>query len=462
MQRLEDMRVAVIGAGPVGLAAAAELTARGIAMKVYEAGADIAAHVGDWGHVRLFSPWRYDIAGAASEVLAAAGWTAPDPDDLPTGHDFVARYLRPLAETPALSGAIETGARVSTVARSGIDKTVSTDRDKRPFILTVRLADGSVRHDLARAVIDASGTWGTPNPLGASGLPADGETEHAAAIAYGIPDILGRERRRYAGQRVLVVGAGHSAANALLDLDRLRRAEPRTRIAWATRGRRLDRVFGGGVDDHLPARGELGLSLGSLVRTGRIDHVSGFPVAAIRPHPDGGVILIDGSEPDPGEIGPFDRIIVATGQRPDLDITRELRLDLDPWLESVRALGPLIDPNLHSCGTVSPHGYREVSHPEPGLYTVGVKSYGRAPTFLLATGYEQVRSVVAAIAGDFAAADDVRLVLPETGVCEVPAGVGTASGCCGGPAPAETNACCVADAVAKADGKDGCGCKVAA
>ncbi len=89
--------------------------------------------------------------------------------------------------------------------------------------------------------------------------------------------------------------------------------------------------------------------------------------------------------------------------------------DLDPWLESAKALGPLIDPNLHSCGSVPPHGHRELSHPEPGFYTVGVNM--DAPTFLMMTGYEQVRSVVAAIAGDTAAAADVRLVLPEIGVC---------------------------------------------
>jgi hypothetical protein len=155
------------------------------------------------------------------------------------------------------------------------------------------------------------------------------------------------------------------------------------------------------------------------------------------------------------DIGPFDRIIVATGQRPDLSLTRELRLELDPWLESVRALGPLIDPNEHSCGDVPPHGHKELSHPEPGFYTVGIKSYGRAPTFLLLTGYEQVRSVAAAIAGDMAAADAVQLVLPETGVCSVPA---EASGCCGGPAPAGVDACCVKDATAKAAGEEGCGC----
>ncbi len=382
--------------------------------------------------------------------------------DLPTGRDLIDRYLRPLSEMPVLSGAIETGASVSTIARDRIDKTVSADRDRHPFVVTVRLSDGSERRDLARAVIDASGTWGRPNPLGANGLSAEGERGYADVIAYGIPDVLGRDRRLYAGRSVLVVGAGHSAANAILDLDRLRHSEPETQIVWATRSPRPGRVLGGGSDDQLPARGELGLLLGSLIDSGRIQHVSGFATSAVRPNAGGGVLVFGESASGEREIGPFDRIIVATGQRPDMELTRELRLDLDPWLESVRALGPLIDPNLHSCGTVPPHGYREVSHPEPGFYTVGVKSYGRAPTFLLATGYEQVRSVVAAIDGDFAAADDVRLVLPETGVCAVPADQASTSGCCGGPAPAEAKACCVADAVAKAGGQDGCGCKVAA
>jgi hypothetical protein len=153
--------------------------------------------------------------------------------------------------------------------------------------------------------------------------------------------------------------------------------------------------------------------------------------------------------------------VVATGQRPDLDLTRELRLDLDPWLESAKALGPLIDPNEHSCGSVPPHGHRELSHPEPGFYTIGVKSYGRAPTFLLLTGNEQARSVAAAIAGDLVAADDVQLVLPETGVCSTQTSefkVVGASACCGGPAAVGVEACCQQDAMAKSAGGDGCGC----
>ena len=122
----------------------------------------------------------------------------------------------------------------------------------------------------------------------------------------------------------------------------------------------------------------------------------------------------------------------------------------------------MIDPNLHSCGTVRPHGHRELAHPEPGFYTVGAKSYGRAPNFLMATGFEQVRSVVAALAGDLQAADDVQLELPETGVCSTdfagPAAGGTSAGCCGGPALSDAGSCCVKDEVAKAKGKPGCGC----
>ena len=183
-----------------------------------------------------------------------------------------------------------------------------------------------------------------------------------------------------------------------------------------------------------------------------------FAAERIERHGDGLAVSERGD--DPRILGPVDRIIVCTGQRPDLSLTRELRLDLDPWLESARALGPMIDPNLHSCGSVPPHGYKQLAHPEPGYFAVGIKSYGRAPTFLMATGYEQVRSVAAHLAGDEAAANDVRLVLPETGVCStnLAPSIAANEGCCGGPAPAEADACCVEDAAAKASGEAGCGC----
>ncbi|MDP2409526.1 MAG: NAD(P)-binding domain-containing protein [Pseudolabrys sp.] len=456
-----DLPIAVIGAGPVGLAAAAHLVGRGIAVRVYEAGETAGAHVRDWGHVRVFSPWRYNIDSAARDILLKHGWQEPDGDGLPTGEELYAQYLRPLAETPDLRRVIETGARVRAVSRQGIDKVSSRQRESHPFVLTVATAQGE-RIDLARAVIDASGTWSQPNPMGATGLPAIGEDKCGDVIAYGIPDILGRDRARYAGQRVLVVGAGHSAANALLDLARLAESDTALRLTWVVRGRDLTRVFGGGAADQLPARGRLGTELKRLVDSGRLTLVTGFAVERIARDRDG--VTVSGSTADgPRALAPVDRIVVATGQRPDLGMVRELRLDLDPWLESPRALGPMIDPNLHSCGSVPPHGHRELSHPEPGYYAVGIKSYGRAPTFLMATGYEQVRSIAAQLAGDTVAADDVRLVLPETGVCSAdPVITGESAGCCGGPAPAGVDACCSDDAAAKSEGKAGCGCSSAA
>jgi hypothetical protein len=139
-----------------------------------------------------------------------------------------------------------------------------------------------------------------------------------------------------------------------------------------------------------------------------------------------------------------DELIVATGFRPDLSFLSEIRLGLDPALECPPTLAPLIDPNEHSCGTARPHGARELSQPEPGFYFAGMKSYGRAPTFLMLTGYEQVRSIAAELAGDFKAARRVELVLPETGACNL--SVSAKSGdCCGGPAKTDASACCVAD-----------------
>lgn len=471
---ISELPVAVIGAGPVGLAAAAHLLARGLPVRIYEAGDAVGAHIRDWGHVRLFSPWRYNVDDVAKAMLESTGWQLPDPEALPTGAELVASYLQPLAALPPIAGALETGARVTALSRQHMDKVVSRGRDDRPFILTVVTREG-MRRDLARAVIDATGTWGQANPLGADGLPAAGEMRHADRIAYGIPDVLGRDRALYEGKTVLVVGAGHSAANVLLDLESMAQSMPQMKLLWATRSRTLTRVYGGGKADKLAARGDLGGRLRHKVETGRISLTAGIAIDSLV---EADSRLLVRGETDRGQmtLGPVDRIIVATGQRPDLSLTRELRVELDPWLESSRALGPMIDPNLHSCGSVPPHGHRELSHPERGFYTVGVKSYGRAPTFLLLTGYEQVRSVVAAIAGDMAAADDVRLVLPETGVCMTgPAAAGAtccavpaarsepepaAAGCCGGPAPVEAavSACCLDDLKAKVTTGKGCGC----
>ena len=456
-----SLPVAVLGAGPVGLAAAARLIERGIEPLIFEAGASVGAHLLDYGHVRLFSPWRYNVDAAMAALLRPTGWQAPPADELPLAREVVERVLRPFAALPQVARALKLNHRVLSVSREGFDKVKTSGREQAPFV--VRVMEGErIVEVRVRAVIDATGTWGTPNPLGASGLPAIGEREHRQHIFHGIPDVLGRDRQRYAGRRTLVVGAGHSAANALLGLAELARSVPGTRLVWAVRTPTLARVFGGGSADALPARGQLGADLRALRDNGGLEFVSGLRIQQIRRENDHLTIEGIGADGRPMQLAGIDEIICATGQRPDLSIAAELRLKLDPWLESTEALGPLIDPNLHSCGTVRPHGHRELAHPEAGFYTVGVKSYGRAPTFLMATGFEQARSVVAAIAGDIEAADRVELQLPETGVCSVsasPASIETpASGCCGGPPKADASACCVLDEEKKAEGEAGCGC----
>jgi cation diffusion facilitator CzcD-associated flavoprotein CzcO len=407
-----QLPVAVIGAGPVGLAAAANLTSRGIEPVVFEAGDSVGASVREWGHVRVFSPWEFNVDPAAAGLLARTDWPAPAARGYPTGDEIVERYLEPLARVPGIAESLHLRARVLSVTRLGIDKLKDAGREDAPFQLIVD-EDGEERRYLARAVIDASGTWERPNPLGAGGVPAAGERAHADRIAYGIPDVLGTARGRYAGRRVLVVGSGHSAFNAILDLVTLRDSEPGTDVVWAIRGAAPDRNYGGDADDQLPARGALGATVRGLVEDGSIELVTGFQTRTVAAQ-DGRVAVDDGAQRLV-----VDEVIAATGVRPDLDLLRELRLDLDDRVEAPRRLAPLIDPNLHSCGTVPPHGVDELSHPDAGIYVVGMKSYGRAPTFLLRTGYEQVRSIVAAIAGDWESARRVELVLPETGVCSV-------------------------------------------
>ena len=424
--------MAVIGAGPVGLAAAAHLVAAGELVVVLEAGPSVGASILAWGHVKVFSPWQYNIDKVARRLLEASGWTAPDPDHYPTGREIVEQYLQPLAALPAIHESIRFDSRVVAVTRAGFDKMKTPGRERAPFLLQVEHSDGSEETLMARAVIDASGTYTKPNPLGTSGILAVGERAAAGRIYYGIPDALGSQRERYAGRRVLVVGSGHSAFNALLDLLALRDEEPSTTISWAIRRDQPGDMFGGGENDALAARGELGARVQALVEAGKLDFITGFRTQALETTGDG-VRLSDCSR----WIGPFDEIVATTGFRPDLTMLSELRLSLDPAVESPTALAPLIDPNVHSCGTVRPHGAVELAHPEADFYIVGMKSYGRAPTFLMLTGYEQVRSVVAALRGDWESARRVELELPETGVCSVTFGADDAA-CCG---PAEA-ACC--------------------
>ncbi len=193
-------------------------------------------------------------------------------------------------------------------------------------------------------------------------------------------------------------------------------------------------AFGGGDNDQLEQRGALGDAAKRVVATGPVTTVTGFRTARVDDAADGRMTLVS---VDGHRVDDVDEVVVVTGFRPDHSWLSEVHLALDGELSAPVGLAPEIHPAYHSCGSVSPHGANLLRQPEGDLYLVGMKSYGRAPSFLTLTGYEQTRSVVAEIAGDHEAAARVELVLPETGVC---GGSGLfdaddSGGCC---APAES------------------------
>ncbi|PZU41720.1 MAG: flavoprotein [Microbacterium sp.] len=427
--RLATLPVLIIGAGPIGLAAAANLAERGIDFTIVEAGDRVGASIRLWGHTRLFSPWRHLIDPASRRLLDAVGWTGPaDEGRAPTGRELVDDYLELLAALPQIGSRIRFGTRVLAVTREGMDRTRTAGREKTPFLLRIQTNDGSVEEITGRAVIDASGTYTSPNPLASTGLDPIGDADVDGLVLHALPDVLGADRASFTGKHTVVVGAGHSAANTLIALAELAKSEPGTRVTWLIRNPSAIRVSSS-QDDELADRAKLGSRVDQLVHTGQITLVDSFEISRLQPNSDGGVRLIGRRRGEDAFLD-ADVVVNATGFRPDLSMLREVRLELDDIVEAPRRLAPLIDPNLHSsCGTVSPHGFTELRHPEPGFFLVGMKSYGRAPTFLLATGYEQVRSITAWLDGDMPAATEVQLTLPATGVCSTDVGSGGGS-CC--------------------------------
>src|SRR5687767_1280528 len=275
--RVSQLPVAVIGAGPVGLAAAAHLIKYGQPFVVFESGPAPGSAIRKWGHVTTFSPWRYMVDGAARELLEGNGWIAPHADALPNGDELVDRFVAPLAQHPSIAPHVRFNARVVSVGRKDFDKVRTKGRDQQPF--EIRLENGEVIE--ARAVIDASGTWAAPNPAGSGGVPVPGERDAADRITYGIPDVVGRDRSAYAGKRILVVGSGHSAFNVVLDLITLAEQAPGTDVVWVMRKENLDTVWGGGASDALEARGELGQRAKRAVEAGRLKVLTPFRIRTI-------------------------------------------------------------------------------------------------------------------------------------------------------------------------------------
>ncbi|WP_039884869.1 NAD(P)-binding domain-containing protein [Lysinibacillus capsici] len=411
----KNLPIVIIGAGPIGLAAAAHLVEQNQSFILLESGNEIAHNIRTWGHVTLFSPWRYNINKAAKSLLEGSDWVEPSLETIPTGHELIDLYLKPLAELKQIKPSIRLNAKVVGISRQLNDKMKSKNRFNQSFNIYVEKED-DIDIIEAKAVIDATGTWGNPNPANSTGVWLQNEKALADHIEYGIPDI-NTNPKRYANKKVAVIGSGHSAINTLLALAELQKDNPTTKLVWIMRKKSVEEAYGGEEKDALAARGALGIRIHELVVTGKVEVITPFYISQVKKKENIHIVgTINGEQK---VLTGFEELIVNAGNRPDLSINSELRLSIDSATESVQALAPLIDPNVHSCGTVRAHGEEILRQPEKDFYIVGAKSYGRAPTFLMATGYEQVRSITAYLSGDEEASKRVELELPETGVCGI-------------------------------------------
>ena len=432
MMKNNNLPIAIIGAGPVGLAAAAHLLTQNLPFIVFEAGSSVGQNMLSWSHVRVFSPWKYNIDRAAKELLEQTDWIAPDENGLPTGQELVEHYFRPLANLPQIKPHILLNSKVLSIGRKGLDRMKTWGREDKPFSIKVE-KNSTINYYEVKAVIDATGTWNQPNPIGSGGVFAEGEQELNEHIFYGIPNVKKDHLEHYKNKNIVVVGGGHSAINVVLDLADIQKDYPQTQLNWVLRKDTMEKVYGVKQEDALEARGALGIRIEQLVNSGKLNVYTPFHILKLTKK-ENGIQIIGDLNGEIETINQIDEIISNTGSRPNLEMIREVRTDLDASLESVFDLAELIDPNIHSCGTVRPHGEKELRHPEKDFYIVGSKSYGRAPTFLMTTGYEQVRSIISYLAGDKEAAERVELNLPETGVCSTDFATnekeGSAGGCC--------------------------------
>jgi hypothetical protein len=394
-------RIAVLGAGPIGLEAALYGAQLGHQVVVFERG-ELAAAMRSWGHVAMFSPWRMNTSALGRARL---GLAAPPPLTCPTGADFVAQYLEPLSRDPLLAGRIRLHTRVVAVGRSGLrkgDLIGQAARSASPFRLLIEDAAGE-HVEYADVILDCTGTYGTPNAIGAGGIPAPGERWLGERLIRHLPAVLGADRARFVHRRVLLVGGGLSAATAAMELYMLAAAEPGTQVVWSVR-HNLALPYQPIENDALPARARLHHGANRIAQLGSAE--SG-PLL-YRPATRVDSILAEGHRlrvrllHDSGSATEelFDEVVGLTGYGPDRDLYRELQIhecyaSFGPMRLAATLLGQSGD-----CLAQPQPGPQTLKNPEPDFYILGSKSYGRSSAFLLQLGLGQVRDAYALVHND--------------------------------------------------------------
>jgi hypothetical protein len=421
-------RVAILGAGPIGLEAALAAADAGLPFTVYEAGARVAANLRRWGHVRLFTPWELNVSPRMRRHLGAAGGlAAPSGAGCPTGSELAEQLCDRLATLPEIEPRLRLGTRVLAVGREGLlkhEEIATAERRRRPFRLLLGSDAGSGRRqwiEHADLVIDATGSRDHPNSLGDGGIPAPGEVELEDEIRRAIPD-LAREGAEWAGRTVLVVGAGASAQTAVRDLAELARTAPGTRVVWALR--RAEPAWGSPPGDPLLERARLaaaaaelaagaspavttwrGVVVESVARTG--DGATAAVAGTAEAGAPGGhlgagrriAVTLRGGSTAPPQVT-VDRILALTGAVGDHQLYRQLQVhECYATCGPIKLSGALLGAAAGDCLEQTSHGIEALANPEPGFFILGSKSYGRNSSFLLRVGWEQVAEVFASLAG---------------------------------------------------------------
>lgn len=390
----------ILGAGPVGLDAALAAREAGMDFFVLEQGDRIAANVSQWGHVRLFSPWSFNVSSRMESVLKGAGRPVPSKGDPPTGAELVRELLEPVVSLASLESKVRTGARVVSVSRDGFLKHEEIGTGRRveaPFRILFEDANGGEHVALARVVLDCTGTWNHPNWLGRGGIPALGE-RRSSRIVRRIPDFEA-EAGDWVGRHVVLVGAGHSAFTAACGLARLAGGSPDTRVTWVLRS--PSPSFTTYEDDPLPARSKLARDAVSIASGGcpQIQVLRGRSVHAVEDLPGGVKVTLMSTE---GELSDHeaDRVLSLVGSVGDRSLYHQLQIH-----ECYATQGPMkLAATLLGAGggadclAQESHGADVLASPEPDFYILGSKSYGRNNTFLLRVGFEQVTEVFAELA----------------------------------------------------------------
>jgi thioredoxin reductase len=400
----KDPRVAVLGAGPIGLEAALYARTLGLPVAVYERGR-AGEHLHRWGHVRLFSPFGMNATplGRAAVLAGNPRHSFPGDGDLLTGREHLAAYVEPLARSPLLADAVRAGVQVVQAGRRSClkDDSPADRRAQQPFRLLLRASDGREQVEEADLVLDCTGTYAQHRWLGDGGIPATGESAAEAQIAYGLDDVLGEQKARYAGKSVLVVGAGYSAATTVCNLAALAEQHPETWVVWLARGastQPLKRI----ANDPLKERDRLAVRANTLATRGE---------GNLEFHPQSAVEAVEWRGAEKGfrvaarcsgkpRTWEVDRVVGNVGYGPDRTLYRELQVH-----ECYASLGPmalaaaLLKHAGGDCLTIPAQGAAALRNPEPNFYILGCKSYGRNSHFLLRTGFEQVREAFSLIAG---------------------------------------------------------------